>query len=166
VRSAFWLSPEAREVVHHLKYDDYPGLGTIVARLMQQRLARPTGATLIPIPIGPRKLRLRGYNQALVIARALGQLWNLPVRDALSRTRETGTQTALTPDARLANVATAFAPAGPAGRTEAVLVDDVLTTGATLRAAARALVEGGWRRVAAVTFARALPFEIRALTKR
>jgi predicted amidophosphoribosyltransferase len=133
---------------------------------MQMRLPRPTGVTLVPIPIGPRKLRLRGYNQALMIARALGQLWGLPVRDALSRARETGSQTALTPDARLANVAAAFTAAGRAGPVEAVLVDDVLTTGATLRAAAKALVAGGWKKVAAITFARALPFDIRALTKR
>jgi predicted amidophosphoribosyltransferase len=101
-----------------------------------------------------------------LIARALGHLWDRPVADLLERPRDTTTQTALTPEARLANVATAFSARGPASETAAILVDDVLTTGATLRAASETLAARGWRRITAVTFARALPFEIRAVADR
>jgi len=87
----------------------------------------------------------------------------------VTRCRETGTQTALSPAARSANVAGAFRAQGPrtsgAARERAeptvILVDDVLTTGATLVACATALGEAGWPAVEAVTFARALPFELR-----
>jgi predicted amidophosphoribosyltransferase len=80
----------------------------------------------------------------------------LPMRsDLLERSRETRTQTALTPESRHANVAGAFR-AGRAAGLELVLVDDVFTTGATLAAAAAELVRAGAARVEAVTFARAV----------
>ena len=112
---------------------------------------------LIPVPLGVRRLRSRGYNQSERIATALGARVERPVViDRLLRRRETGTQTALTPEARLANVAGAFEARGVRGL-GCVLVDDVFTTGATLAEAAAALRRGGAARVEAVTFARAEP---------
>jgi len=160
-----WLTPEAREIAHHLKYDDYPALASLVASVVARELGRPATGTLIPIPLGRKRLSSRGYNQAGEIARALGAAWGLPVREqALRRNRDTASQTSLTPEARLANVAGVFAAESPpAGQQDAaaILVDDVLTTGATLHEAAQALAGAGWRPVSALTFARALPFEIR-----
>jgi predicted amidophosphoribosyltransferase len=90
------------------------------------------------------------------LAAALGARLGLRVRtDVLRRTRATRTQTALTPDERLANVAGAFAATRARGL-RAVLVDDVFTTGATLLAAAEALVAAGAGKVDAVTFGRAV----------
>jgi ComF family protein len=165
-RSAVWLDAPARAVVHHLKYQGLPALGHETAELISRYVPRPAGAILVPIPLAPGRLRTRGYNQATAIARGLGIVWRLPVAETLvARQRDTGTQTALTPEARSANVAGAFQakPAtGNARQRAVILVDDVLTTGATLCAAAAALADAGWPVVRAVTFARALPYELRA----
>jgi ComF family protein len=110
---------------------------------------------LIPIPLGARRQAERGYNQSERLATALARRVDGTVRtNLLRRARDTSTQTALTPEARQANVAGAFAAVTrPPARV--VLVDDVFTTGATLCAAAMALRAAGGESVEAVTFARA-----------
>jgi predicted amidophosphoribosyltransferase len=105
-------------------------------------------------------MRERGYNQSEVLATALAPLWSVPVwNDVIVRTRETTSQTRLTPEDRLRNVSGAFhAPAS--GRIKLrgahiVLIDDVVTTASTLNACAAALFDGGARVISFVTFARA-----------
>ena len=156
VRSAVWLDQGAREAVHQLKYQGWWRVAESLAEAMR-RLEPLTGqVSLIPIPLGARRLRERGYNQSERIAHFLGGLAGLPIRtDLLGRVRETSTQTALTPEGRLANVAGAFRAADADG-IACVLVDDVFTTGATLAEAASALSAAGASRVEAVTFARAM----------
>lgn len=169
--SAVWLGDEARRIVHHLKYEGYPALGSVMATMLVRCVRRPATGILVPVPLGRRRLRERGYNQAAVMARSLATAWQLPVAEStLARERDTASQTALDPARRRRNVASAFAarPA-PIGRgtgrlgtvPAVILVDDVLTTGATLASAATALADAGWSSVGAVTFARALPFERR-----
>ena len=173
VRSAVWLSDGAREAVHALKYGGLPRIADDLAAAMSG-VALPTDAAsvLVPIPLAPKRLRQRGYNQSDALARALSRRWNIPVGDLLMRSRETATQTALTPETRLANVAGAFAariadcglridntPVKSAIRSPQsaiVLVDDVFTTGATLAEAARALEGAGARSVFGITFGRAV----------
>ena len=156
VRSAVWLRDSARDAVHRLKYEGWWRAADALAEAMRVLEPLTDGVSLIPVPLGARRQRRRGYNQSERIAAALGRRMGLEVRPGmLSRSRETPTQTALTPEARLANVAGAFTGTpGVAGRI-CVLVDDVFTTGATLAAAAAALVDAGAARVEAVTFARA-----------
>jgi ComF family protein len=126
-----------------------------MARAMRFLTPLTEGVFLVPIPLGRRRQRSRGYNQSECLARALEDSSGLPVRPTvLRRIRETPTQTALTPEARRANVAGAFAAAEADG-VACVLVDDVFTTGATLVAAAVALRAAGASRIDAVTFARA-----------
>jgi len=117
-------------------------------------------AGVVPVPLARSRERERGYNQSQLLAEAVGAEWGLTVMtDVLCRVRTTHTQTRLTPPERLRNVAGAFhAPAEARERlrgTHLVLVDDVVTTAATLNACAAALVAGGARIISYVTFARA-----------
>jgi ComF family protein len=156
VRSAVWLDESARRAVHRLKYDGWWRVAEAMAAAMRGLEPLTGRVSLIPVPLGARRARERGYNQSERLAAALGRLTGAPVRgDLLRRVRETATQTALTPEARQANLAGAFAGASARGLV-AVLVDDVFTTGATLVSAAVALAEAGAESVDAITFARAL----------
>lgn len=156
VRSAVWLEGSARHAVHQLKYEGWSRAAEAMADAMRGLEPLTGQVSLIPIPLGGRRQRQRGYNQSERIAAALGTRIGVPLRtDLLQRIRETRTQTALTPEARHANVAGAFR-AEPVDGLDVVLVDDVFTTGATLAAAAAALAAAGARRVEAVTFARAV----------
>lgn len=161
-RSAVWLDAGARPAVHALKYGGLPRIARDLALAMARHLTPPpAGSVLVPVPLGPRRLAERGYNQSEVLARALALPWRLPVAPSLlNRARETATQTTLTPTARLANVAGALAPGRRPGvgrpDERLVLVDDVFTTGATLAEAARALEQGGALHITAVTFGRAV----------
>ena len=156
VRSAVWLDQSARLAVHRLKYEGWWRVAESLAEAMRGLEPLTGGVSLMPVPLGARRARVRGYNQSERIAAALGRRMGAPVRtDVLRRTRETQTQTALTPEARRANLAGAFTATG-AGGLEVVLVDDVFTTGATLAAAAEALQAAGAASVDGVTFARAL----------
>ena len=156
VRSAVWLEDSARKAVHQLKYEGWSRAAEAIADAMRGLEPLTGQVFLIPVPLGGRRQRVRGYNQSEEIASALSARTGLRFRtDLLHRVRETRTQTALTPEARLANVAGAFG-AGHSDGMDLVLVDDMFTTGATLAAAAAALVVAGARRVEAVTFARAV----------
>jgi ComF family protein len=159
--SGTWLDEgPARNLVHALKYGGWRVAAAPMADCMRAvggpRLRRIDA--LVPVPLGATRLRERGHNQAALLARALGAALAVPVLEgALRRTRETRTQTRLSPDDRRRNVAGAFAAAGPAlTGLRVALVDDVLTTGATLGSAATALARLEPASIGAVTFARAL----------
>ena len=156
VRSAVWLEPSARQAVHFLKYEGWWRVAEAMAEAMRTLEPLTGRVSLIPVPLGARRARDRGYNQSERIAAELSRRTGLPIRrDLLRRVRETRTQTALTPEARQANLAGAFGCDGAAGMA-LVLVDDVFTTGATLVAAAAALTAAGATGVEGVTFARAM----------
>jgi competence protein ComFC len=156
VRSAVWLEESARRVVHRLKYDGWWRVAEAMAEAMRALEPLTGRVSLIPVPLGRRRARERGYNQSERVAAALGRLIGVPVRcDILLRVRDTRTQTALTPEERQANLAGAFACRGAEGLA-LVLVDDVFTTGATLVSAASALAAAGAESVDGITFARAM----------
>ena len=131
-----------------------------MARLPWPRDVARERTALLPVPLAPVRQRERGYNQSALLARALAARWRVPVwEDCLARARATRTQTRLTPDERRGNVSGAFRVsenAAPRLRgAHVVLVDDVVTTGATLAACAAELFGAGARVISIVTFGRA-----------
>lgn len=118
--------------------------------------ALTAGATLVPVPAHPARLRARGFDQAALIAAALARRTGLPLAACLRRGGPATSQLGASRGARLARGRLTVAAVAPPPRV-ALLVDDVHTTGATLDACAGALRSAGAERVAAVAYARALP---------
>lgn len=155
--AAYEFGGALADAVRRFKYRPTPALATPLARLAAGRTA-PVADLVVPVPLFRRRLRRRGFNQSLLLARAWGRLWDIGVCcDALRRTRDTAPQTLQpTAHARARNVDDAFRVRRPervAGK-RVLLVDDVLTTGATAGACARALRAAGAAHVAVRTIAR------------
>jgi ComF family protein len=148
IRSPFRFEGVARHAVHQLKYRNLRILSRPLAGMMHDYLVKAPvpSDTLVPVPLHPRRLRERGYNQSGLLADALGKLTSLPViHDGLIRARYTPPQ-ARTPsvERRRANLDGAFASAGECFKDRRVLlVDDVATSAATLEACAVALKYAG-----------------------
>ncbi|PPU93962.1 ComF family protein [Xanthomonas albilineans] len=130
--------------------------GRLLAALLQARCAAlPRPQALLPIPLHTARLRERGYDQALELARPLARALDVPVCHGLQRVRATVAQSELDARARRRNLRGAFAVPDPAVLPAHVaLIDDVMTTGATLHAAAQALRRAGVTRVDAWVVAR------------
>jgi ComF family protein len=147
-------------LVARFKFSGEPGWDAALAALMARTpgLAGELASAdlLLPIPLAPRRLAERGFNQALLLARALAR--DKVETQLLLRLRETGSQATLDRGARLANVQDAFGVdplrVGELRGAAVLLVDDVMTSGASLHAAAGAVRQAGARRVAAVVLAR------------
>jgi ComF family protein len=150
-------------IIAALKYDGWTAAANGMADRMG-RLAWPQDvveerAAVVPVPLARARARERGYNQSELLARRLALRWEVPVwANCVERAKRTETQTRLTPDERRRNVCGAFraVPGSVSFRgAHLVVVDDVVTTGATLNECATALHEAGARIVSYVTFGRA-----------
>lgn len=135
-------------LVHQFKYKDEQDLGLWMGRLMGSRLKeQPHYAgidCLVPLPLNVRKLRQRGFNQAEVLARGMSESMQLPVAPvAVLRTQYTSTQTRKSRLQRWLNVEHVFGIAKDSGLEgkHVLLVDDVITTGATMDACGHALLK-------------------------
>ena len=154
VHAAFLYAAPMDGLLRLFKFHGDLAAGRLLAQLMHAPLAaveRPQA--LVPVPLHLSRLRRRGYDQALELARPLARALRLPMLAGLRRTRATAAQSELDAAARRRNLRAAFAARGtlPA---HVALVDDVMTTGATLQAAARALRRAGVARVDAWVCAR------------
>ena len=151
--------PPLSTAITRFKYGGRPELARCLAPLLLSRvqhLTAPAAAVLAPVPLHPRRLATRGYNQAALLAQELAGRcrWSCEPR-LLRRVRETERQVGKSRLLRLTNADGAFELRRP-GPAHVVLVDDVVTTGSTVRACAQALAEGGATLVAVVALARAL----------
>lgn len=175
VHAAFVYGPPLDRLLPRLKFHDDLAAGRLLAALMAESLVgrcagaavdtlsiapavaqEPWPQAVIPLPLHRRRLRQRGYDQALELARPLAHALGLPLRpDLLRRVRETAPQSRLDAPARRKNLRGAFVAASPRSPLSHVaLIDDVMTTGATLHAAADALRRAGIARVDAWVCAR------------
>lgn len=137
----------------HGREDLASALGKLVSEDAAARALASGASALVPVPLGLQRRRQRGYNQSTLMARSLSRTWGVPVVHALTRVRDTAPQSALPKNERTANLRGAFrATRAIVGRI--VLVDDVVTSTATVRQAAAALRAGGATDVAVVTACR------------
>jgi ComF family protein len=148
VSYALEYTPAVACLVREMKYADKPGLGEFLAQVMWAGVADEVTAdsVLVPVPLHPARRRERGYNQSEVLSRAIARLSKSAVFPrALVRTRNTPPQAALGREKRLGNVAGSLAAGTFSGMKSGhvVLVDDVVTTGSTLRECAQALLGQG-----------------------
>jgi ComF family protein len=165
-RAPFQFGGALARAIRRMKWGNQPELARQLGRLLTGSFA-PDGDVIVPVPLHPKRLRAREFNQAALLAlesrRATGppsrRATGPPVRvDALERVRDTPPQSALGLVERRANVAGAFSARAERVRGCVVtLVDDVLTTGATAEACARALRDAGAVEVRVLTVARAVP---------
>jgi len=164
-----------RELIHLLKYEQVrPAanvLGRMLAEVIEDLAPRFSGPVLVvPVPLSPRKLRQRSFNQSELIARAALKLKYVDsvvlAPAVLQRRRETQSQTGLSRHQRQENVRGAFAVTNPEevdGR-EILLVDDVLTTGTTVSECARVLRRSGASKIWVATVARTLKADAQLAT--
>lgn len=159
IRSPFRFDGVIRPIIYQLKYRNLRALAVPLAGLLNDYLnaSHIPGEVLVPVPLHPKRLRERGYNQSSLLAQELGKIVSLPVvNNCLIRQRHTPAQ-ARTPtvDERRSNVADAFTCRdGRLRGKQVLLIDDVSTSGATLDACAGALKASGAASVWGLVLAR------------
>lgn len=146
------------EAILRFKFQDHPNLSVSLGRLLTEKFKKNGIQVDVVtwVPIHRRKLRLRGYNQAELLAKAFSSNLGLPCADLLSKKRETKPQSRLSREERLKNVLGVFEPKASDGLLgkRILLIDDVITTGATASECARVLKEMGAEKVFVLTLAR------------
>jgi len=149
-----------RDGVHRFKFNgaihlDRP-FGALLSNRLEQELPDYRPDLILPVPLHVQRLRQRGYNQSLLLARRLGTRWKIPVAPRrLLRARPTTPQQGLPLTVRQHNLRTAFALTAPLDGEAILLVDDVMTTGATVRECAETLKSGGAGEIVVAVLGRA-----------
>lgn len=159
-RAAAEYTGPLREALHALKFRGKVALARPLAALLLEQCASARPARLdavVPVPLAPTRERERGFNQATLLAAPVARVWATPLRPRwLARQRETAPQSDLGADRRRANVRGAFAAPPAVAARHVVIVDDVVTTGATVAECARALLAARAASVGVLSVARVL----------
>lgn len=149
-----------REGIHSLKYHQNIGLGDFfgpyLISVVENRQWNPD--LVVPVPISKSRRKTRGYNQSELLSRPLAQYFHLPhPNDALIRLKDTESQIHLSAEERFNNMDDAFFgnPAKLKGKT-ILVIDDIITTGATMNQCAKALVKAGAEKVYGLSVAKTL----------
>lgn len=142
----------AKKLVHTMKYERAKTAAKVIAERMNQTLDLPPDVTLVPVPTASSRVRIRGYDQAVLIGKELSKLSGLPCVQLLQR-RGQQRQVGQTRTQRLVQLHDAFYSKTVNEHKNIVLVDDVTTTGATFEVAAACLKAAGAKRVQAIAFA-------------
>jgi ComF family protein len=143
VSAAFAYAWPLAPLIHHYKYAGNLALATLLAQALGARLAGDADL-IIPMPLAPQRLRSRGFNQALEMARVVSRMTGVPLAPAACRrVRDTAPQTALPWQERARNIRHAFACDADLSGLRVAVIDDVLTSGATLNELARNLRRAG-----------------------
>jgi len=168
-RAIFNYDDVILNAIHQFKYKNNLSIGEMLASFMAD-FSFPgidfTGYSLmVPVPLHIKRLRERGFNQSLILARALGKKRQIPVDfSVLKRHKYTQTQTGYHKQERKQNIRGAFEVCNAekiSGQT-ILLIDDVFTTGATVNECAKILIRAGAREVSVLTLARVLPHHFNA----
>lgn len=143
-------------LLHAFKFERHDFLDAALAELLDAVLRDRDFDAIVAVPMHRTKLRIRGYNQAELLGRALAKRIAVPYeRSLLTKTRERRAQSTLARSDRAANVRGTFAASAAVRDRSVLLVDDVCTTGETLRACALSLRHSGAKRISAVVVAKA-----------
>ena len=157
IRAPFLYGGVIRQAIHNFKYDNLRDIASLLAGYMYECLKEHSldADIIIPVPLHPRRLRERGYNQAALLARKLGEMAGIPVQEdrLIRRLHTRSLATSPSREARYDIVSNAFAVNGGFQGKRVLLVDDVSTTGATLNAGARMMKAAGAAYVSGIVVA-------------
>ncbi len=154
----YYRGSEYRKIIHRLKYDGQQQVGRIMGAHLATEIIQngffDSIDLIIPVPLHKKRLRKRGYNQSAMIARGISDVTGIPVNNSLVvRKRNTGTQTQQTVFSRSENMEEAFffTNKEQVKNKHILVVDDVLTTGATISACSKALENAGCWQISVIT---------------
>jgi len=163
VHSATLYDGVVKTAIHRFKFQKKRGLaeplGVILVKYISElpRFNLKDFDYLVPIPLHPRRMKTRGFNQAELLAEVVGRYYEVPLKPALERIKDTDPQYGLPRDKRLTNIKEAFRVSQPGAicNKKLLLVDDIYTTGATMAECCKTLKVAGAKEVGIVTLARA-----------
>jgi ComF family protein len=154
-RAAFEYGGPVQEAIVRLKYGGRSDLGAPLGGLVARAAVGSAADLVVPVPLHPVRLSERGFNHAALLAGPVARALGVPLRASVLRRQARAAQASLGRDERLANVRGAFTARCRIDGAAVMLVDDVITTGATSAACTEALLGAGARSVTVVALARA-----------